>query len=63
MIYPRGKKIKKERADEPAIDEVFYVIKGEDDQIAFEVGIQDMMVSDEEQGRNKDINVNKNKHI
>lgn len=63
MIYPRGKKIKKERADEPAIDEVFYVIKGDDDQIAFEVGIQDMMVSGEEQGRNKDINVNKNKHI
>lgn len=63
MIYPRGKKIKKERADKPAIDEVFYVIKGDDDQIAFEVGIQDMMVSDEEQGRNKDINVNKNKHI
>ena len=31
MIYPRGKKIKKERADEPAIDEVFYVIKGNDD--------------------------------
>lgn len=61
MIYPRGKKIKKERADEPAIDEVFYVIKGDDDQIAFEVGIQDMMVSGEEQGRN--INVNKNKHI
>lgn len=60
MIYPRGKKIKKERADEPAIDEVFYVIKGEDDQIAFEVGIQDMMVSNEGQ---KDINVNKNKHI
>lgn len=62
MIYPRGKKIKKERADlQPAIDEVFYVIKGDDDQIAFEVGIQDMMVSGEEQGRN--INVNKNKHI
>lgn len=62
MIYPRGKKIKKERADlQPAIDEVFYVIKGEDDQIAFEVGIQDMMVSGEEQGRN--VNVNKNKHI
>lgn len=63
MIYPRGKKIKKERADEPAIDEVFYVIKGEDDQIAFEVGIQDTVMMDEEQGRNKDINVNKNKHI
>lgn len=63
MIYPRGKKIKKERADEPAIDEVFYVIKGDDDQIAFEVGIQDMVVSNEGQEKNKDINVNKNKHI
>ena len=62
MIYPRGKKIKKERADEPAIDEVFYVIKGDDDQIVLEVGIQDMMVSDGEEGK-KDINVNKNKHI
>lgn len=49
MIYPRGKKIKKERADEPAIDEVFYVIKGEDDQIAFEVGFQGVIVNDEEQ--------------
>ena len=57
MIYPRGKKIKKERADEPAIDEVFYVIRGENDQITFEVGIQDMIMMDEEQERNKDINV------
>ncbi len=58
MIYPRGKKIKKERADlQPAIDEVFYVIKGEDDQIAFEVGIQNMMIGDKDQERNKDINV------
>lgn len=63
MIYPRGKKIKKERADlQPAIDEVFYVIKGEDDQIAFEVGIQDMRFSNEEEGK-KNIDVNKNKHI